>query len=407
MNKPDVNTKKNILVVQQYFYPDISAVSQLLGDLLKETAENSRYNITVLCGSYVRNFEKDYWNTLNWPVTLGKVKIKRIRTAGGNTNNKLYRLLEYIAFYWGAYWYIRKNRKNYDALISMTTPPLIGIVILAANRKRNNSFIYYLEDLYPELLFDMGYIKRYWIINKMRIFNNIILQKADKIITLGRYMTKKLYYNYNISKQKILEIPNWAKGVVFVPPQKHEEFILLYSGNLGLAHDFSLLKPFIHTIEKMKLNLAFRFIGAGRQYSRVKNIFSDYSIKYSFKSYTDRESHSKVLSMADMFIISQREETVGDILPSKFYSYVAAGRPILLLGTEKSEIGHFIKEKEIGRILESEEDISDIILFIKYLQENRNIHRRLCKDINDIYIKEMGFRKSVKMFQNLLSEVLD
>ena len=48
---------------KQYFYPDISAVSQLLGDLLFELGKDTDYKITVLSGSLIRTNKDEVTKT--------------------------------------------------------------------------------------------------------------------------------------------------------------------------------------------------------------------------------------------------------------------------------------------------------------------------------------------------------
>ena len=396
---------KKILVVQQYFYPDISAVSQLLGDLLQITAENPKYQITVLSGSLVRNYELDIQKSLTFPVYIGKVKIKRLKTTMPNGKIFIHRIFEFLSFFYGVFKYVVLNKSKYDVFISMTTPPLIGYIVALALGRKRKSFIYYVEDLYPELLFDIGYIQKYWIIRKLRMFNRKILNSAEKIITLGSYMTRKFVLNYDVEPNKIVEIPNWTQGVEYISPSNRRTFNLLYSGNLGLAHDFSMFPILLEKLSQLSNDISITFVGGGRQYYRVKQLCESSSIECSFKGYTDRNEHNNVLASADMFIISQKNETVGDIFPSKFYSYVAAGRPLLLLGTEKSEIGCFINEHRAGCILEVEEDVDQVVSYISRLINDKKEHLQICNLLSSIYQNDMGIEKSAELFINLLNEV--
>ena len=395
--------KYKILIVQQYFYPDISAVSQLLGDLLFKVSKDHKYEIYVLSGNVVRNFEIENKSS-QWPEKLGNVNILRLKTTLFVDRLKTHRIFEFLLFFIKSFLYVKLKQNQYDLVISMTTPPLIGFSTSLALGKKI-PFIYYIEDLYPELFFDMGYIKKYWIIRKLRHFNHYIFKRADKIITLGSYMSKKLIYNYDIDKRKIIEIPNWTSEIIYQKPIKKDYLHILYSGNLGLAHDFSQIAALIDVLTDSEMNIKFSFYGAGRQYEAVKDLFDKSSISCQFNEYTDRQTHNDVLANADLFLISQKKETVGDIFPSKFYSYIAAGRPMLLLGTSKSEIGKFIINHNAGCILEIEEDIPNIMDFMRNIYTNRDYHLEICDHLHEMD-KEMGLDRSYNLFKGLLEEVL-
>ncbi len=396
--------RKKILIVQQYFYPDISAVAQLLYQLLAKTVDLAPVDITVLCGSNVRSFEtvSPGWTVLNGK--RGRITVRRVPTTLPRGKVFIHRLTEYLLFSWGVFVTILFHKNEYDITVSLTTPPLIGFLtrfLLGRRRK----FIYYIEDLYPELLFDMGYIKRYWLVRKLRFFNMFILHRSDKIITISRHMTRKLMRNYNIDRKRITEIENWANGVTYTPPRKRRPFVLLYSGNIGLAHDFSLLPALLRRIEARRLPVVFAFYGAGRQEAAVRSIFHHTSVPYTFNGYTDKQEHNAVLASAHMFIISQKNETVGDVLPSKFYSYIAAGRPMLFLGTERSDIGEFIIKHKAGHVLEVETDACDTVDYLERMIQQRDRYRRDCRRIADLYRRKLGVDRSARRFVNVLREV--
>ena len=46
----------------------------------------------------------------------------------------------------------------------------------------------------------------------------------------------------------IIEINNWAKGIAYTRKKNNfldNKFIIMYSGNMGLSHDFSLMEAWI------------------------------------------------------------------------------------------------------------------------------------------------------------------
>jgi hypothetical protein len=111
--------KKQILIIQQYFYPDISAVSQLLADLLSPLSDE--YEVTVLCSSVYNSVEK--YEEL--PESINGVKILRIRGIKAGKKSFFHRIAEYSTFYLGAFFHVLTHRE-YSLVVSMTTPPLIG-----------------------------------------------------------------------------------------------------------------------------------------------------------------------------------------------------------------------------------------------------------------------------------------
>jgi glycosyltransferase involved in cell wall biosynthesis len=393
---------KRIAVIQFYFYPDISAVAQLLGDLLEEVASGGEYDVTVFCGSsrYARQVdrrEKDQRRRRS-------VKIKRIITTNFGKKNFFTRSLDFLVYYITVFFYFLFSNK-WDVFVTMTSPPLIGFVVSIATLLSRIPLVYYVEDLYPELLYDIGYIRRPWLIRKLRILNNTIIARASKVITIGEYMTEKIEANYRRTRGKITQIDNWAIGIDYAERERQPEFTLLYSGNMGLAHDFSKLKLLIREMKSLD-GLHYKFIGGGESRNAIEQIFrAEAETRVSFSGYSARTAHYTAITDADLFIISQKRETIGDILPSKLYSYLAAGRPLLFLGPRRSEIGKLILNNDIGVVLETEDDVSKVAAFI----ENSTGNQRLCnatgRRARKLFDSRFSLAHSVGKFRRVLEEV--
>ena len=391
---------KQIAVVQFYFYPDISAVSQLLGDLLCTLAEDGEYNITVYCAT------SDYAGVLNQRDNrFNKLNIVRIKTPNIGKRYFINRIIGYSGFYMSIFLKIFLGRR-WHAVVSMSSPPLIAFPVSLALLFRKIPFIYYIEDLFPEILFDMNYLKRPWLIRKLQTLNKIVMRRAESIVTIEEDMSRKVITNYPKARGKTVDIPNWSHDVVFLPASERKDFTILYSGNMGLAHDFSLLEPLIKELLPVK-NISYQFIGQGTRVEEIRSIFLKSGEKrVEFRGYTSRDAHGTTLAQAYLFVISQKKETVGDLLPSKLYSYLAAGRPMLFLGPRSSEIGRIILDNDFGVVVENTIDISTAKRYISFLKKNRFIAGRINERIHRYSSIHFGLKKSVGYFKQIIEETL-
>ncbi len=391
---------KQIAVVQFYFYPDISAVSQLLGDLLCTLAQDEEYSITVYCAasdySQVRDQRDNRFDKLN---------IVRIKTTNIGRKSFFSRIIDYTGFYISVFIRLFFGRR-WHVVISMSSPPLIAFPVSLALLFRKIPFIYYIEDLFPEIIFDMSYLKHPWLIRKLQALNKVVMRRANSIITIEEDMSRKVITNYPKARDKTVEIPNWSRDVEHLPTSEKKDFTILYSGNMGLAHDFSMLEPLLKELLPVK-NLTYKFIGGGTRVEEIKNIFTKSGeTRVGFRGYTRRDVHGATLAQADLFIISQKMETVGDLLPSKLYSYLAAGRPMLFLGPRYSEIGRIIVDNDFGIVVEHREDILTVKRYIEFLK-NYNLRARLINERIHRFSKfHFGLKKSVEYFRHAIEETL-
>ncbi len=397
-------SKKNIAIIQFYFYPDISAISQMLCDLIVEAAKDKRYKFTVFSGrtSYQNDKSIEEKN-----VRLPGIKIRRFVTFNFGKKHHLTRLIDYLFYYISVFLYFLFSTK-WDIVICFSSPPLISFFVALALLFKKSEFIHYVQDLFPEILFDLKYFNKTSLIGKLMYLKNIVFKKASKIISIGSYMSKKIEkYNFEY-KEKIVEINNWAKGIDYVIKKSilpDNKFTIMYSGNMGLAHDFSLLERLLYRLKSIN-NLEYKFTGDGLQKSNLVEMFKAAGEKrVLFNGYYRREDLGCNLASADLFIISQKKETVGDILPSKIYSYLAAGRPILYFGIKESEIGEIILQNDIGIICETKDDIEDVFCYIESLKINPKNKETIGKRARKLFIDKYQLKYSVKKFTNALNDI--
>jgi colanic acid biosynthesis glycosyl transferase WcaI len=387
-----------VAVVQFYFHPDISAVSQLLGDLLCRLYETGEYDITVYCGTSayaaVHNAGDERFERL---------RIVRIRTPNTGRSNLIARALDFLGFYAAVFFRVLL-RGDLDAVVSMSSPPLVAYPIALALWLRKVRLVYYVEDLFPEVLFDLGYVNRPWIIRRLQAMNRCVMRRADRVVTLGSFMSLKIALGYPEAAEKLVEIPNWSRATEFAPARQDGGFTLMYSGNMGIAHDFRLLAPLIRALADFD-GLQYRFVGGGARFAEVESIFrSTGERRVTLEGYRSREDHESLLALADAFLIAQRTEAVGDLLPSKLYSYLAAGRPLVFLGSRASEIGTLIVDRDLGVVVEHPEDVQTARRYIEFLSKDRERAARMHCRIRRFSDAHYGLERSVSRFQELLTD---
>ncbi len=372
----------------------MSAVSQLLGDLLKEIARDREIEITVFCSRVTQNKRLRNFHD---------VAVKPVTTFNLGKKNFLTQFLDYSLFYLYIFFSFLFSWK-WDAIVSLTTPPFTGFVLAIATLFKRVPLLYYVQDLFPEILYDMGYIRKPWLIRKLQILNRITLRNAKTVIVIGEHMAEKITNNYRGIEKKIHVVSNWAVGIDYKECQNGDEFVMLYSGNMGVGHDFTKLAEILEKLRVIE-KIQYRFIGGGRREREIRNVFRlQGESRVRFQGYLDRNSHNKILKYADIFLIAQKRETIGDILPSKLYSYLAAGRPMLFLGPRNSEIGKTIINNDIGIVVENSADTEQAQRYVRFLKDSPASAREIGKRARRLFENKHQLCFSVTAFRSLLED---
>ncbi|MGI4830212.1 MAG: glycosyltransferase family 4 protein [Janthinobacterium lividum] len=329
-----------MLFINQFFWPDSSATSQQLTDLVSALVQR-QIDVAVLCG------EGGYAASAGRTAPLAEVH--RVR-ALPFTRGRLGRICSYLSFYVSAFFKGIRIPKA-DVVISMTTPPLISLLGACIKLLRGSRHFIWEQDLYPEIAVDLQYLKAGGMTHRITgLLADLVRRHADGIIVLGPCMRDRLIAR-GVDPQKIHIAEHWASSIAITPlkrPGNAKELVVLYSGNLGLAHD-------LETIEGALLNLRsdtrFRFLFAGTG-GRRKDL-ADFCEKHSiqnveFRPFVDRDKLSEGLAAGDIGLVTQREESCGAVVPSKAYGILAAGRPLLFIGPSTATPALLIDRYDCG-----------------------------------------------------------
>jgi glycosyltransferase involved in cell wall biosynthesis len=347
----------NVLLMNQFFWPDSAATSQLLTDVASDLVERG-HSVQVICGGY-------YAETAAESVPAVSVyRVKGVRFSRGTFG----RILSYATFYLGAAWRALTLPKP-DVIMTLTTPPLLSVIGAAMKVFRGCRFCIWEMDLYPDVAIDLGYIKAGSVLDcVIGTIADWSRRKAEIIVVLGECMRARLLVR-GIPSNKIAIVENWADGSqIHVSPHEpgRTGLHLVYSGNLGLAHDISTL---ISVIRELRHDARFRFffIGGGARRSELSSfVVSEAITSVELQSYVARADLGASLGIGDIGLVTQRDACCGSVVPSKVYGLLAAGRPILFIGPASATPANIVRSHACGWHI-SIGDVEGLVKLLKHL----------------------------------------
>lgn len=323
-----------VLFLNQFFWPDEAATSQLLGDVAREAAR--RGAVTVICGP------PQYAGSADSAAPHG-VEIRRVQTAGFG-HGKLQKILSYASFVAGATIHVLFGDRP-DVIVSMTTPPLLGVLGWFAQLRGAHHYIWEM-DLYPDVAVELGVFARDGMLDKLTGWlADLPRKRADGIIALGPCMERRLRQR-GIRATPITVVHNWADGeaICAQPFPGDGRLKVFYSGNMGLAHDFDTVLP---VLEACGPDVLFRMSGGGPRRADLERACAGLP-HCSFSGYHSRQDLERAFGENDVGLVTQRAETVGTVVPSKVYGILAAGRAVIYVGPSDSTVGQMIDEFQVG-----------------------------------------------------------
>ena len=322
-------------------------------------------------------------------------------------NKKAFNHLFYILF---APFFILFERPLIN--IFYTQPPFALSLFAFFSRLKGVPYIVHIMDYHPELLVANGRLKKNSFLYKF-LDNRYVnaLKKAEKVIVLGDCMLSlisdkgidrnKIKIIHNVSSNEelpkvSLEAISDLKDRLNVGDRK----LLLYSGNMGIAHEFQTI---LSCISKFKDDLFFLFAGKGHRRNELEKFEKEHQpSNMKLLSYLPDGEFELVLRSADIHFISLRDFFEGIMVPSKLYSSLAIGKPILFEGNKNSEVTKSINN--CGFYV-PHLDSSKMEVILKSLIESDVNLKELGVKAKNKY--DMNYHSSVfcKKYENILNEV--
>ncbi|MEO5936001.1 MAG: glycosyltransferase family 4 protein [Terriglobales bacterium] len=345
-----------VLILNQFFYPDISATSQLMTDLAEDLAAQGA-EVTALASNVSYTGGKSFPSA----ETYGAVRIERVPVIAFDRANILRRVGSYLSFYVSAFFRLLRLPKQ-DVILVLTTPPLVAIVAWAIRLLKGSRFVYLVQDLYPDIAYAFGMMKQKSLAGRLLdAIALFLLQRADAVIALGACMQERLLAK-GLAPEKIHVIPNWADGTQIVPipgignPFRathglEGKFVVLYSGNMGRAHDFTAILKSMEQLQAEK-DIVFVFIGAGPKKVELEDFVKTHAdANVRILDYVPREELKLSMGAADLSIVAVADGLEGLVVPSKLYGIMASGRPALYVGPSSSEAARTITAHRCGFVV--------------------------------------------------------
>jgi colanic acid biosynthesis glycosyl transferase WcaI len=334
-----MSRRRPIYVVNQYGWPDGGATAQLLCQVLYGAP--SAYKIIVLQSDA-------QYSTASGTTIKPPVQIKRLWAPKARTSGRGHQLLRFIAFYSQLSLQLMCKPIGSDIIV-MTTPPFLNWLGAAAKRVRGGRLISWEMDVYPEILFATNTVARNSIIGRcLAHVTRWARLQTDFSIVLGPCMTALIART--CPELKTVELQNWADGEVLFPvrvPGSSSGLRLLYSGNLGVAHDVDTVLGAIDNLVGIDIEII--FAGGGVKMPCVRGV-SRSNVK--FQDPCDYSGLNNVLNDADIGLVTQSVECLGCVVPSKFYGLLAAGRPVLYIGPREATVAQVILTHNCGWVVD-------------------------------------------------------
>ncbi len=361
------------LLLNQFYPPDAAPTGWYLHGLGRELGRRGHW-VKAVCS--LRSYDgKDSFPRRE---NLDGVEVSRLSATGFGRRGFLGKMADYCSFYILLGAALLLDRSKPDLILSLTTPPYIGLLGKAAAIKNGCRHAHWIMDLYPDVMFAHkralgdGLIFRF-----LRKLTRFQLRGARAVISLGQNMAEKVaFYAENEGQaMPVTAIPLWSDPQLTpwlaneTNPLRVErgwnarDVVFLYSGNMGLGHRFT---EFLEAANRLgQSGPRWVFSGGGKRRREIEAFAESHpAARIEFLGYVPQSQLRAHLCSADVHLASLDSAWQGLIVPSKIQASFAVARPVLFVGGRRCETAAWIEESGGGWIIDPN-DLNSLLTAIE------------------------------------------
>lgn len=399
-----------VLIHSLVFSPDGVSTAYLYNDIAFKLKEEG-YEVVVLTTSPHYNVVKSELEKqplkrklfgLYYVSNYKGIPVKHVPQK--KFKNSLLRMIGFVFWHIMSFFLSLFERKI-DIILSPSPPLTIGFINIVLGRLKKAKVVYNVQEIYPDLLIEGGSLKNKPIISLLKWLERFVYDKSDAVTTIDSVFYDTIIKRFN-DKSKLHIIPNFVdtslyKPLTFDKKRINKDYFpetdalkIMYAGNIGHAQDW---KPLIQAAISLRdENIEFFVIGEGvmKDYLEKEKTTHDLK-KVHLIPYQSRNLMPWLIAYSDIQFIFMSPHVEGHGFPSKVYTIMACGKPMLICSGKNTPIVEFLKDKQCAFLIEE-----------KNLEEKNKQIVKILKSVDRNSLSEMGKRGLAEVELNYSTEVV-
>ena len=382
-----------ILLVTQYFYPEVFKSNDLAFELAKRG-----HKVDALVG--IPNYpDGKYFKgyglfSKRYEIVNGVNVYRCFQTPRGKGGWRLpINYFTYVIsscldvlFYFA--W-----KKKYDCIIGHEPSPIFqAYPALLLRKLRKVPFYYWIMDLWPDAMKSGGGVKNEKVLNFVDWLVKGIYRQRDKILITSKRFRESIEQKGDF-KDKIIYFPNWSDDILSMPqeydiPDLPNGFKIMIAGNLGKSQNLEAVTEVMLGL-KDTYEVKWVFVGGGSCKGWLEQFIKDNGLEdraicvgqYPFKAMP------AFLKQADAMLVTLRNgfSHLEAVVPARLQSYMSAGRPVLaMIGCGGADI---IEESKCGYAVPAGDTAALIKIIKEKVLSNKNAFEQMGQNGRDYYEK--------------------
>jgi colanic acid biosynthesis glycosyl transferase WcaI len=243
-----------------------------------------------------------------------------------------------------------------DATIAMSPPLTLGLTGTVMSLTRGRPFVFNVQDVFPDVAIELGKLPS-WAVQPAQLLERWTYRSASAVTVLSTDLQRNLQAKIPPSHQhRIRVIPNFVDTTAITPGDRMTAYraelglgdrtVVLYAGNVGFSQSFDLIDLASQRFAD-RPDIVFLINGEGSAKDELVQRLGGRS-NVVFAGYQPIERLAEVLATGDIHLVPLKRGLAASSVPSKSYSILAAGRPMLAAIDEGTEVDRVVTTADAG-----------------------------------------------------------
>jgi colanic acid biosynthesis glycosyl transferase WcaI len=248
---------------------------------------------------------------------------------------------------------------RFDAVMAMSPPLPLGLVGRLAAAVHRGPLVFNVQDIFPDVAIQLGKLNDERLIRAARHLERTAYEHAAAVTVLSADLQANVAAKVRPEHRAAIRvIPNFVDTELVRPLDRRTAYrrdlgisdaqtVVLYAGNVGFSQSLDLVADAARRLVD-RHDVVFVVNGGGSGLSDLKaSTASLPNVRYA--PYQPRERLAEVLASGDLHVVPLRKGLASSSVPSKTYSILAAGRPLLAAIDEGTEVARVVAAARCGR----------------------------------------------------------
>jgi glycosyltransferase involved in cell wall biosynthesis len=395
-----------VLLLNQYFPPDTAVTGHHARSIGARLAADG-FEVAAVVG------QPSYGEDLPRAPARERrdgMDVIRVQTGRRRGRRRLTRRIGGYARYLAGAWRASRTVRP-DLVLAFHNPPLLGLLAAHVAGRRGAKLVLVVEDIHPDIVEATGWVDLpRFLIRAWDRLNRRSLRAAARVVVLGEDMRRTLVEKKRLDPGAVTVIPLWSEPEL-TPAARDEEWrrdhgvngelLVLCAGNLGVMQPF---EPVIQAMSALRdAPVSLTVVGDGIRRPEWERRAAELGLEnVRFLGWLADEDYRRAVSAADAALVSLAPGMERLSVPSRSFTFLSAGRPVIALMAPESDVASFVARHGCGWVAPSADELTELLL---RLSGDPSVCRRAGDQARAAYERNFESRVLTRRYSELVAEV--